>query len=205
MTRQQSIQGEPDPATNLSGFPAVPHTLDSVHRAHSRQYGPGWYACDGDGRFDLADPRGTLYSGDDVETATRERLGPALRGRQKISRELAEGFVVSEISLPHRSTFADLGSRTAARFNVIREMLVMTDYDITQVWANAFDQAGLDGVRYASRFTMGDEPNAWALFGPAGADPSFVPLRAVDGPTACAASGIDVVDLGPRAVYRVLD
>ncbi|MEH0110744.1 RES family NAD+ phosphorylase [Tersicoccus sp. MR15.9] len=203
MTRDQSFQDEPDPSLDFSAFPSVTCALDSGHRAHSADFGPGWYSSSGDGRFDLAEPLGTLYSADDVETATREYVGPSLRGRRKIKRELAERFVVSEITLPEGKNYADLGSRTAERFDVIRELLTTTDYDLTQTWAHAFeDRAKLDGVRYPTRFTLG-EPNAWALYGPAGADPSITSISMIDGPTACTESGLQVVDgPGHSSSYR---
>ncbi|SDO94172.1 RES domain-containing protein [Pedococcus dokdonensis] len=174
------------PPASLAGFPAYAVGADTdLFRAHARALGPWWFGNDGAGRFDLRPPRGTCYVALDPLSALRERLGPVLGGSAAVPEGVLEECVVSRLRLPVSREVADTQHRGAAAFGVTRELESTVPYAVPQAWAQAFDDAGLGGVRYGPRFTPGDS-SAVALFDeqgtadwPVDADP--VPAQQVPG------------------------
>jgi hypothetical protein len=107
-----------------------------------------------------------------------------LGGRPVVPASLLTYVVVSTLHLPENRDLADVESSDATRFGVTRELETMVPYAVPQVWARAFDAAGIGGVAYGPRFTTGDAVS-YAVFGPAGIAPWPVdpkPVRAVDVP-----------------------
>ncbi|OMH29353.1 hypothetical protein BKD30_01080 [Tersicoccus phoenicis] len=202
---QTSFQDEPDPGLDLSAFPTVECASEVVYRAHSIERDPRWFSSDGGGRFDLPVPRGTLYAAGNVKTATRERLAKMLDHGRKVLLKHAQAFAVSTLVLPPAAHFADLNDPTADEFGATNELAAMRPYAVPQAWARAFDDAGINGVRYGARSTS-LPANSWALFGAAGADDTLpVPeLQAIDGVAACALSGVDVVSPGEKSGYDLV-
>lgn len=174
MTPARDVPAQQGPPADLDGFPE--HRTPSgtmLHRAHLARRGPWWFSSGG-GRFDLPSPRGTCYLASTALAAVRERLGPVLATRTTLPATTLDGVVVSRLAVgvPGESRdvrWANLRVSGAARFGVTRELESMTPYDVPARWARAFDQAGLDGVRYGPRFSPGSA-SAHALFGPAGED-----------------------------------
>jgi hypothetical protein len=174
------------PSIPLGGFPTRQVTPgDALRRAHTAAYGPWWFGSDGGGRFDLPVPRGTCYLASSPVVAVRERLGTVLGGQPVVAASLLADVVVSTLHLPDDRDLADVESAAATRFGVTRELETMVPYAVPQAWARAFDGAGVGGVAYGPRFTVGDAAS-YAIFGPAGAadwpvDPAPVPAAAVPG------------------------
>jgi hypothetical protein len=84
----------------------------------------------------------------------------------------------------------------ASRHLVSSELTTMSDYGVTQAWAQILRESGFGAVRYLLRFTPGGQHHGLALFGRAGAphplwkgDPSPVPAREI-----VESMGIEVVD-----------
>lgn len=190
--REASAQRPPDTrAGALTDFPV--HRLRGtavVHRAHLAANNPWWFSSSG-GRFDLAAPRGTCYLATTALAALRERLGPVLAARRSVPASTLDGVVVSALRCPVPDgpaslRLADLRAAAAADFGVTRELESMTPYEVPLAWAAAFDEVGLDGVRYGPRFSPGPA-SALALFGATGVDerrpvdPEPTPADAVPG------------------------
>lgn len=197
MSRQEVAQQAPAPGLNLEHFPAAALTTETIlTRAHSANYDAGYFSSSMKGRFDLSSPRGTCYAADDIVTAIRESFGVATVG----------GFVPAEDASRMRVTlfkgvqgsFAAVSTPEAANFGVTGELPNMVPYGVPQAWAAAFDEAGYDGIRYASRFSPG-LPAAWAIFGESGARQVGDVLQVLDGPDACAQAGLTVLPLRPKA------
>lgn len=104
---------------------------------------------------------------------------------------------VSIVELADPLNCANTSDRLATRWGMTRELTTMTGYSITRAWAEAFSLAGFDGIHYASRYTTAAEPNAWALFGDAGADTArrFFPAEEIDGVHACREAGLTVASV----------
>ncbi|WIB65865.1 RES domain-containing protein [Curtobacterium sp. MCBD17_040] len=125
------------------------------------------------GRFDLPAPRGTCYWAADAATALRERLGPNLLAEPgSIPQYLLDAAdIASADGAP--GAFADLGSPDAVtKFGVTGELSKTADYVQARKYALVFDAAGLAGIFYGARFSGDQPPNALAIFGDQGADPT---------------------------------
>lgn len=190
-------QGPPSPAEDYTPFPS--HTIaarEVMWRAHSVTR-DAWYFDSSDyGRFNLHGERGTCYTATDVETAVGEKLRDELVAVRVVSRALAGSFQVSELTAPDPYHCAYVNSSRATLHGIVRELVTMEDYAVPQAWAQAFADAGFDGVFYGSAYTTGDA-SAYGLFGPAGApDPAagYEAKLHLTGPEACQAVGIRVED-----------
>ena len=193
-----SVQGPP-PIRALVKFPTI--TLSqggTVYRSHKAHRSAGWRASifevddAGGGRFDLQQPRGTLYVADDIDTAVREKVRGDIVGMQFISEKFAAAFTVAAITVDRSTECADLASAQAAQFGATRELETDGDYTMTRPWAWAFAATGqVEGIHYGSRFTSGPA-RAWALFGAVGACKLQV-IREIPGEEACRQAGIRVI------------
>lgn len=194
MTRQSVWLKAPEQGDVTRDFPAAVLPSECV-RAHSSDYGPGWFATVTSlssplgGRFDLvvADREGqidddqtetaeddeepgigTLYCANDEEAALRERLGESFAGRRFIAASELHDTAMS-IVYPGES---GLGSCIADTVNatgfLTREIHTMADYEVTRAWATAFFDVEFDGLVYEPRSTPGEDRVAFAIFGPAG-------------------------------------
>jgi hypothetical protein len=186
------------PPASLAVFPVrILQEGSVVYRSHAADRGAGWRSSipntidPGGGRFDLASPQGTLYAADDVETAVREKVREAAWVSQAVSDKMAAGFNVAVITVEHKASCADISSREAAGFGATRQLESEEDYTITHAWAGAFAKAGMQGVRYGSRFTSGPA-RAWATFGIEGTCGLKV-SREIPGTVACAQAGLRVL------------
>lgn len=88
-----------------------------------------------------------------------------------ITEAVYAGRVVTEVPPPTLDgECADLTHPSALAVGVTGELSATSDYGLTQEWAAELWAAGLEGIRYAPRFTPGGSA-AWALFGRSGAQP----------------------------------
>lgn len=186
--REHVAQAPPSADADLQAFPVrrLPRGTE-VFRAHSADRGPWWFGSAGNGRFDLPEPRGTCYLGENPAVAVRERLGVVLGSRPRVPAAALDGVVVSRLALVEPVALANVRASRAADFGVLNELATMVPYDVPQVWARTLDAAGHDGVRYPARFSTG-RAGSLAVFGPAGDRPSWPvdpqPVPAADVPGA---------------------
>lgn len=206
MSRDHPAQKPPHPGQDLSDFPSSTTTRRALFRAHAKVNGPGYFASDDGGRFNLSTPRGTNYFADDVYTAVRERLGELVSDGQGIFEDKADEMVVSVAVLPSGRKYANVTHADAADHHVTRELCAGYDYAVYQEWATAFDAAGFAGVRYASRFTTAPGPNSWAQFGPEGPSTTLTTRAAeqLDGVTACEKAKVKILHRGPKSSFSMV-
>lgn len=163
-----------------------------MFRAHRAGRGAWWFDSSLYGRFNLSNPRGTCYTASRVETAVREKVREEVGSTGIVSRTLAEKFVVSTVTAPIDFKLAAVSSSRAARYDIVRALVTMDDYDIPQAWAEEFAANGFQGVYYGSAYTTG-AATALALFGTAGdPGPRFTAAGHLTGPEACVAAGMTV-------------
>lgn len=204
-SRRRVAQKPPRVGLSLRQFPAVTSTNRMIFRAKQLGREAWWYSGNLFGRLDLPAPLGTCYWADDQATATRERLGERVADTGAVTIAAAQAFEVARGRLPRNRDFAEVSSAAAAKYGVTRELVTMVDYEVPQAWARLFNQTGLGGVRYASRFTTGGA-NSWAIFGNAGLDTSRKETTPINGVDACAAAGIRVLPTpGPASTYSVIE
>ncbi|WP_169925917.1 RES domain-containing protein [Serinibacter salmoneus] len=141
--------------------------------------GPWWFASGTGGRFNLDEPRGSLYLASSAEAAARERIGGPLAQAGVVPATLVEDRAVSAIALDASVEAADLTARDALRHGVVcHELCTMTPYDVPRAWAAAFDAAGFGGIVGTIRFSPPTE-RALTVFGGAGARDWEMPADAV--------------------------
>lgn len=184
--RPSSKQGEPVGVDQT--FPSSRPTRRTWYRAHTERGGANapadrgcWFYAsvprpdpdDIGGRFDLplGRNRGTCYLASTEISAARERLG---RYGDLVDESEVVGAIVTEIQFAP-GTLASLVHPDAARRGAGRELSTSSPYDLGQRWADTFDQAGFDGIRYQPRFSS-EEATAVAAFATAGVPTSLPPV-----------------------------
>lgn len=184
MSRSASAQGEP-PA-DLSEFPLTSVAGGEVfYRSTKAPNGFGWFSSTGEGRFDLASPRGTLYVGRSAHCAVMERVAaprPAevdSRGRTRnlgsliqdgrVAEEEADQILVWTLTVDKPFSVANLtDARAGTHFAVTNELSAGAgSYDVAHRWAASFDAHCFGGIEYRSRFVTkaGAGEHALAVFG----------------------------------------
>ncbi|HEX6237791.1 MAG TPA: RES family NAD+ phosphorylase [Acidimicrobiales bacterium] len=162
--RQLPSLGGPPPAERLAGFPVWHvHAGTVLCRVTSADHGPWWFSSTGEGRFDLAPPRGTCYLADDEVGAVLEVLGPLTM----IVPSWAKRRSLWHLDLPAQCSAADLTVRAARGFGITAEVMSIVPYRVPQMWAGALAAAGYQGIRYRIRHDPGGA-RALALFGATG-------------------------------------
>lgn len=161
--------GAPPAAEDLRGFPSVglPEGL-AVYRIHRATRGPWWFTSAGYGRFDLAAPRGTWYAAHTPQGAFIEVFGEVT----VIPQNDVRAKRLSELVLPRPFRLADVTVPAALGRGVTLELSAGirggAPYAHTQPWAEAFADAGFEGIRYLCRHDPSAGQICYALFGEAG-------------------------------------
>jgi RES domain len=174
----------PPPADQLNDFPAFTLRAEAtVFRVHDRERGAWWFGSAGYGRFDLVKPRGTCYAAETPAGAFIERFGDVAA----IPAGLVAAKRLAGLRLPRPFRLADATAEVALHFGVTLELSAGVRngalYGHTQPWAEAFADAGFDGIRYRCRHDPSGSETAYALFGDAGerswtlAQPGSTPIR----------------------------
>lgn len=172
-----------------------------LFRAHKKVNGPWWFSSDGTGRFDLTGSKGTCYLADAAAAALREALGESLVKAGVIDFAELDPRVVSVLMVESPLSLADTTSPTAANHGITKEISIVS-YAVPQAWAKAWAGEGMDGVRYAGRFSTAHKDRCYALFGPAGASSALADPAPQPAATVAEKAGIRVVNR-PRSVTIV--
>ena len=124
------------------------------------------------GRFDLNMPNGTLNLASTPEAALRERLGPRLIGLIALPMNRFDGVYVARVQLPRVFKVADFRQAFGgfAPGDISSALSHAEGYSVTQQWAEAVREAGLEGIIARSRFSSG---SALYLFGASGENREF--------------------------------
>jgi hypothetical protein len=220
VSRARSAQAGPPaslkkfPQTSLSAGAAVYRSVGVD--GSGDPWGFGKFSADGDGRFNLADPRGTLYVAITRRGAALEGLGFSYESKPASKSVLVAGtagipgtsaawqhetdqiFIWSLMSTEHTDMIADTHDAHAANFGLTAELTAGSGsgvYTLTKSWANAFDRDGFNGIRYHTRFDTSENGWGYAIFGAAGIhDGQFVSVRAAEKLTDIASAiGIRVI------------
>ncbi|MGB2875433.1 MAG: RES family NAD+ phosphorylase [Gaiellaceae bacterium] len=138
---------------------------DRFYRIYHRDRSPWWFSNAGTGRFDLrSEDGGTCYLAVNPVGAFIE----AFRTSVPIAEIAVDSRLVATLSVPRRSTVADCTVARARRFGITGAIHSQPDYELTRAWAEAFAQAGFDGVRYFLSHDPAQRELGVALFGRAG-------------------------------------
>jgi hypothetical protein len=145
---------------------------ERFYRIHQRDRSPWWFSNLGAGRFDLTGARGTCYLAATPVGAFIE----VFRLSNPIPEPEIELRSVATVSLPKRATLADCTVGRSRRFGITGAIHTQPDYELPQTWAEAFAEAGFDGIWYRLSHDPAQRELGVALFGAGGE--ADLPVRA---------------------------
>lgn len=135
-----------------------------VWRIHAADVAPWFFDVGPDGRFNLAES-GTCYLAEEPTGAFVEKFGRLLRPGGVIPESLVNAQRLSSLR-PPKAEVVDLTDPTVLGLaGLTAEIHSTTDYDRTQGWALAFQEAGYAGIRYKARHDPRGQLISIALFG----------------------------------------
>lgn len=133
-------------------------------RIHSAGVAPWFFDIGPDGRFNLAES-GTCYLAEEPIGAFVEKFGRLLRPGGAIPERLVEAQRLSRLR-PPTANIVDLTDPTVlGLIGLTAKIHSTSDYNLTQGWALALQEAGYDGIRYKARHDPRGRLLSIALFG----------------------------------------
>jgi hypothetical protein len=156
------------PPTDFTGFPRwILHATRPLYRIHRRDRGPWFFDNGTTGRFNLTGNFGTCYLAQAPEGAFLETLGR--QGRLIDPAEVARR-VLSTLHVPEAMVLANTGHARARAFGITAGISSIEEPDrrTTRSWAQAFQAAGFDGIRYRVSHDPSQRAIGVALFGTSG-------------------------------------
>jgi RES domain len=157
-------RGLPAPPEDLPELPSAKLGTKSLWRIHATDVAPWFFDVGPDGRFNLAES-GTCYLAEEPIGAFVEKFGRLLHPGGVIPEPLVNSQRLSRLR-PPKAEVVDLTDPTVLGLvGLTAEIHSTTDYNLTQGWALAFQEAGYAGIRYRARHDPRGELNSIALFG----------------------------------------
>jgi hypothetical protein len=159
-------RGLPAPPDDLPELPTVDLGSEPLFRIHPAAVAPWHFDIGPDGRFNLAES-GTCYLAEEPIGAFVEKFGRLLRPGGVIPESLVDLMRLSVLQ-PPKVSIVDLTDPTVLGLvGLTGEVHSTTDYNLTQGWALALQEAGHGGIRYKARHDPSAKVNSVALFGSA--------------------------------------
>jgi hypothetical protein len=160
-----SPRGLPAPPDDLPELPSAKLGSKPLWRIHPADVGPWFFDIGPDGRFNLAES-GTCYLAEEPIGAFVEKFGRLFRPDGVIPEPLIDAQRLSRLR-PPRARVVDLTDPTVLGLvGLTAEIHSTSDYDLTQGWALALQEADYDGIRYKARHDPRGQLVSVALFGP---------------------------------------
>jgi hypothetical protein len=159
-----SPRGLPSPPDNLPELPSTKLGAEALWRIHAADATPWFFDVGPDGRFNLADA-GTCYLAEESIGAFIEKFGRLLRPGGVIPEPLVDAQRLSRLR-PPKANVVDLTDPTVlGLIGLTAAIHSTTDFNLTQGWALALQEAGYDGIRYKARHDPRGQLVSIALFG----------------------------------------
>lgn len=157
-------RGLPAPPDELPELPSTKLGAEPLWRIHTADVAPWFFDIGPDGRFNLAES-GTCYLAEEPIGAFVEKFGRLLRPDGVIPEPLVDVQRLSRLR-PPKAEVVDLTDPTVLGLvGLTAEIHSTTDYNLTQGWALAFQEAGYAGIRYKARHDPSGRLVSIALFG----------------------------------------
>ena len=156
----------PAPPDDLPQLPTTKLGTKALWRIHPADVTPWFFDVGPDGRFNLAES-GTCYLAEQPIGAFVEKFGRLLRPNGVIPEPLVDTQRLSRLRPPKASVVDLTDPAVLGLAGLTAEIHSTTDYNLTQGWALAFQEAGYAGVRYKARHDPRGELVSLALFGSA--------------------------------------
>jgi hypothetical protein len=159
-----SRRGLPAPPDDLPELPATKLGTKPLWRIHAADVAPWFFDVGPDGRFNLSES-GTCYLAEEPIGAFIEKFGRLLRPGGVIPEPLVDAQRLTKLR-PPKAEVVDLTDPTVLGLvGLTAEIHSTPDYNLTQGWALALQEAGYDGIRYKARHDPRGELASIALFG----------------------------------------
>jgi hypothetical protein len=159
-----SPRGLPAPPDDLPELPSTELGTKPLWRIHAADISPWFFDVGPDGRFNLAES-GTCYLAEEPIGAFVEKFGRLLRPGEVIPEPLVDAQRLSRLR-PPKAKVVDLTDPTVLGLvGLTAEIHSTSDYNLTQGWALAFQEAGYAGIRYKARHDPRGQLTPIALFG----------------------------------------
>jgi hypothetical protein len=159
-----SPRGLPAPPDDLPELPITKLGTKPLWRIHAADVAPWFFDVGPDGRFNLAES-GTCYLAEKPIGAFVEKFGRLLRPGGVIPEPLVNAQRLSRLR-PPKPNVVDLTDQTVLGLvGLTAEIHSTSDYNLTQSWALALQEAGYAGIRYKARHDPRGELASIALFG----------------------------------------
>lgn len=159
-----SPRGLPAPPNDLPELPSTKLGTEALWRIHAADVVPWFFDVSPDGRFNLAES-GTCYLAEEPLGAFVEKFGRLLRPGGVIPEPLVDTQRLSRLR-PSKVSVVDLTDpKVLGLVGLTAEIHSTTDYNVTQGWALAFQDAGYAGIRYKARHDPRSQLVSIALFG----------------------------------------
>ena len=159
-----SPRGLPAPPDDLPELPSTKLGARPLWRIHAADVAPWFFDAGPDGRFNLAES-GTCYLSEAPIGAFVEKFGRLLRPSGVIPEPLVETQRLSRLR-PPKVSIVDLTDPTVLGLVGLTAAIHSTsDYNLTQGWALALQDAGYAGIRYKARHDPRGQLVSIALFG----------------------------------------
>lgn len=159
-----SPRGLPVPPDDLPELPSTKLGAKHLWRIHAADVAPWFFDVGPDGRFNLAES-GTCYLAEEPIGAFVEKFGRLLRPGGVIPEPLVDAQRLSKLR-PPKAKVVDLTDPTVLGLTgLTAEIHSTSDYNLTQGWALALQEAGYGGVLYKARHDPRGQLVSIALFG----------------------------------------
>jgi RES domain len=159
-----SPRGLPAPPDDLPELPSTKLGAEPLWRIHAADVAPWFFDVGPAGRFNLAEA-GTCYLAEEPIGAFVEKFGRLLRPGGVISEPLVDAQLLSRLR-PPKVKVVDLTDPTVlGLIGLTAEIHSTSDYNLTQGWALALQEAGYAGIRYKARHDPRGQLVSIALFG----------------------------------------
>jgi RES domain len=159
-----TARGLPALPSELPELPSAKLGREALWRIHAADVAPWFFDVGPDGRFNLAES-GTCYLAEDPLGAFVEKFGRLLRPGGVIPELLVDAQRLSRLR-PPKAKVVDLTDPTVlGLIGLTAEIHSTTDYNLTQGWALAIQDAGYAGIRYKARHDPRGQLVSIALFG----------------------------------------
>jgi len=159
-----SPRGLPAPPDDLPELPSTKLGTEPLWRIHAADVAPWFFDVGPDGRFNLSES-GTCYLAEEPIGAFVEKFGRLLRPGGVIPEPLVDAQRLSRLR-PPKAMVVDLTDPTVlGLIGLTAEIHSTSDYNLTQGWALAFQEAGYAGIRYKARHDPRAQLVSIALFG----------------------------------------
>jgi hypothetical protein len=138
--------------------------MEPLWRIHAADVAPWFFDVGPDGRFNLAES-GTCHLAERPIGAFVEKFGRLLRPGGVVPEPLVDTQRLSRLR-PPKAIAVDLTDPTVlGLIGLTAEIHSTTDYNLTQGWALALQDAGYAGIRYKARHDPRGQLTSIALFG----------------------------------------